>query len=71
VESHHCAARIRKAVRARGHFHTDAAALKCVYLAVMSLDPSGKGRPRWGRRWKPALNAFDIAFDGRLTAARD
>lgn len=64
-------ARIRKAVRARGHFPTDAAALKCVYLAVMSLDPSGKGRQRWGRRWKPALNAFDIAFDGRLTAARD
>jgi hypothetical protein len=20
-------------------------------------------------RWKPALNAFDLAFDGRLTAA--
>ncbi|GHE69716.1 hypothetical protein GCM10017771_93510 [Streptomyces capitiformicae] len=64
-------ARIRKAVGARGHFPTDAAALKCVYRAVISLDPSGKGRQRWGRRWKPALNAFDIAFDGRLTAARD
>ena len=63
-------ARIRKAVRARGHFPNDAAALKCVYLAIMSLDPTGKGRQRWGRRWKPALNAFDIAFDGRLTAAR-
>jgi putative transposase len=32
-------ARIRKAVRVRGHFPTDAAALKCVYLAVMSLGP--------------------------------
>ena len=29
-------ARIRKAVRARGHFPTDQAALKCVYLAVMT-----------------------------------
>jgi putative transposase len=29
-------ARIRRAVRARGHFPNEAAALKCVYLAVMS-----------------------------------
>lgn len=28
-------ARIRKAVRARGHFPNEQAALKCVYLAVM------------------------------------
>lgn len=60
-------ARIRKAVRARGHFPNDQAALKCVYLAVMSLDPKGTGTRAWTRRWKPALNAFDIAFDGRLT----
>ncbi len=25
---------------------------------------------RWSIRWKPALNAFDIAFDGRLSAGR-
>ncbi|MEU2930583.1 IS256 family transposase [Streptomyces sp. NPDC007251] len=58
--------RIRKAVRARGHFPTEAAALKCVYLALMSLDPTGKGRRRWTMRWKAPLNAFQIAFDGRL-----
>jgi transposase-like protein len=63
-------ARIRKAVRARGHFPTEAAALKCVYLAVMSLDPTGTGQRRWAIRWKAALNAFDIAFDGRLTTNR-
>ncbi|MET9774541.1 IS256 family transposase [Streptomyces sp. NPDC006367] len=63
-------ARIRKAVRACGHFPSEAAALKCVYLAIVSLDPTGKGQARWTRRWKPALNAFDIAFDGRLTATR-
>jgi putative transposase len=63
-------ARIRKAVRARGHFPTEQAALKCVYLAVMSLDPTGSGRRRWAIRWKPALQAFDITFDGRLSAAR-
>jgi putative transposase len=39
-------ARIRRAVRARGHFPTEQAALKCVYLAVMSLDPTGQGRKR-------------------------
>lgn len=61
-------ARIRKAVKARGHFPTEQAALKCVYMAVMALDPTGQGRARWTARWKPALNAFDIAFDGRLSA---
>jgi len=63
-------ARIRRAVRARGHFPTEQAALKCVYMAVMSLDPTGTGRKRWMMRWKPALNAFEIAFDGRLAAGR-
>ena len=59
-------ARIREAVRARGHFPNEQAALKCVYLAVMALDPTGKGRARWTQRWKMALNAFDIAFNGRI-----
>jgi transposase-like protein len=63
-------ARIRRAVKARGHFPNEAAALKCVYMAIMSLDPTGTGRRRWSMRWKPALNAFDIAFDGRLSAGR-
>jgi transposase-like protein len=62
--------RIRRAVKARGHFPNEAAALKCVYLAIMSLDPTGAGQRRWSIRWKPALNAFDIAFDGRLSAGR-
>ena len=62
--------RIRRAVRARGHFPTEQAALKCVYLAVMALDPTGRGQKRWITRWKPALNAFDITFDGRLSAGR-
>jgi putative transposase len=63
-------ARIRRAVKARGHFPNEAAALKCVYMAIMSLDPTGTGQRRWSIRWKPALNAFDIAFDGRLSAGR-
>jgi transposase-like protein len=63
-------ARIRRAVRARGHFPNEQAALKCVYLAVMSLDPTGNGQKRWMNRWKAALNAFEITFDGRLSAGR-
>ncbi|MDQ0946170.1 hypothetical protein QFZ24_000093 [Streptomyces phaeochromogenes] len=35
-------------------------------MAVMSLDPTGAGR----KRWKGAMNAFDLAFDGRLTAGQ-
>jgi putative transposase len=62
-------ARIRKAVRARSHFPNEQAALKCVYLALMSLDPTGTGRRRWTMRWKAPLNAFQIAFEGRLTPA--
>lgn len=59
-------ARIRRAVRARGHFPNETAALKCVYLAIMSLDPTGTGQRRWAIRWKPALNAFEMTFEGRL-----
>jgi hypothetical protein len=39
-------------------------------LTGTSLDPTGKGRKRWTNRWKAALNAFDITFDGRLSAGR-
>lgn len=63
-------ARFRRAVKARGHFPTEQAALKCLYLVIRSLDPTGTGRKRWTNRWKKALNAFDITFDGRLTAGR-
>lgn len=53
--------------RARpGHFPTEQAALKCLYLVTRSLDPTGKGRARWAMRWKPALNAFAITFEGRI-----
>ena len=59
-------ARIRRAVRARGHFPNEQAALKCIYLALRSLDPTGKGKAKWVVRWKPALNAFALAFEGRI-----
>ena len=62
-------ARYRRAVRARGHFPTEQAALKCLYLVTRSLDPTGRGQARWTQRWKPALNAFAITFADRFPAA--
>lgn len=63
-------ARFRRTVNARGHFPTEQAALKVLYRTVVSLDPTGKGRARWSNRWKAALNASDITFDGRVSAGR-
>ena len=64
IESLH--ARFRRAVRARGHFPNEQAALKCLYLTIRGLDPTGRGRQRWSNRWKPALNAFAVTFEGRI-----
>jgi transposase-like protein len=62
-------ARYRRAVKARGHFPTEQAALKCLYLVTRSLDPTGKGQIRWTMRWKPVINAFAITFGDRFPAA--
>ena len=62
-------ARYRRAIRARGHFPTEQAAMKCLYLVTRSLDPTGTGRTRWTMRWKPVLNAFAITFGDRWPGA--
>ena len=62
-------ARYRRAVKARGHFPTEQAAMKCLYLVTRSLDPKGTGQTKWAVRWKPALNAFAITFAQRVPAA--
>jgi putative transposase len=43
-------ARYRRAVKARGHFPTEQAAMKCLYLVTRSLDPKGTGQTRWALR---------------------
>ena len=63
-------ARYRRAANASGHFPNEQAALKRIYLATVALDPGGKGKVRWANRWKEALNAFDLKFDGRVRAGR-
>ena len=62
-------ARYRRAVRARGHFPSEQAAMKTLYLVTRSLDPKGTGQTRWATRWKPALNALAITFANRIPAA--
>jgi transposase-like protein len=64
-------ARFRRAVKARGHFPTEQAAMKCLYLVTRSLDPKGTGQTRWAVRWKPALNAFAITFADRMPEPED
>ncbi|WP_169735959.1 IS256 family transposase [Intrasporangium chromatireducens] len=64
-------ARYRRAVGARGHFPTEQAALKCLYLVTRGLDPKGLGQARWITRWKPALNAFAVTFADRMPAAEN
>ena len=63
-------ARYRRAVTVKGHFPTEQAALKTLYLVTRSMD-KGTGQARWVARWKPALNAFAVTFADRMPAAEN
>jgi transposase-like protein len=63
--------RYRPAVRARGHFPNDTAALKRLHLVTRPLDPTDKGKTRSVMRWKPTLNAFAISFPSHMDPAED
>jgi putative transposase len=54
-----------------GISRTEQAAMKCLYLATRSLDPTGRVQTRWAMRWQPAaLNArLRLAFKGGITPA--
>jgi putative transposase len=69
IESLH--ARYRRAVSVRGHFPTEQAALKTLYLVTRGMDPKGTGQARWAVRWKPALNAFAVTFADRMSTAEN
>ena len=58
---------LRKAVKARGHFPSDEAAVKLLYLAIRNLTAKWKMPPR---EWTMAMNQFAILFDDRLQAVR-
>ena len=58
---------LRKITKTRGHFPTDDAALKILYLGIRNINPTRGGELGTGTRgWKRALNAFAIAYPRRL-----
>lgn len=61
---------LRKVIKNRGAFPNDQAAKKLLYLAIRELPTTRGGDAGTGTHgWTTALNAFEIHFPGRLTAA--
>jgi putative transposase len=59
-------ARVRKIIKTRGHFPTDDAASKLIWLALRNITAE------WGKaahNWKEAMNQFAILYDDRFNAA--
>jgi len=57
-------ARLRKIIKTRGHFPSDEAATKLIYLALRNITAD------WGRAapdWKTAMNQFAILYADRFT----
>ena len=57
-------ARLRKIIKTRGHFPTDDAATKLIWLALRNITADWD---RAGRNWKEAMNQFAILYDDRFT----
>ena len=60
-------ARLRKIIKTRGHFPSDEAATKLIWLALRNITAD------WGRAakdWKAAMNQFAILYDDRFTDHR-
>ena len=58
-------ARIRKIIKTRGHFPSDDAASKLIWLALRNITAD------WGKpahHWKQAMNQFAILYDDRFNA---
>jgi len=57
-------ARLRKIIKSRGHFPSDDAASKLIWLALRNITAE------WGRaahNWKEAMNQFAILYEDRFT----
>ncbi|WBP91250.1 IS256 family transposase [Kitasatospora cathayae] len=60
--------RLRKATRNRGHFPSEQAALKVLYLAVREqISPRARDINHVAAHWKEALNQFSLFFEDRLS----
>jgi putative transposase len=62
-------ARFRKAVRHRGHFPNEQAALKVLYLVATERRPNRSNPTGRINAWKTILNALTIHYGDRLQAA--
>ena len=61
---------LRKVTKNRGHFPTERAALKLLYLATRNITTKRGGRAGTGTPgWKACLNQLAIYFPGRITIA--
>ncbi len=55
---------LRKIIKTRGHFPTDEAATKLIWLALRNITA------KWARmspHWRPAMNQFAILYEGRFS----
>ena len=57
-------ARLRKIIKTRGHFPSDDAATKLIWLALRNIT---KDWGRAGHNWKAAMNQFAILYEDRFT----
>ena len=65
LESVH--ARVRKIIKTRGHFPSDEAATKLIWLALRNITAA------WSRAapaWRPAMNQFAILYEDRFLAPK-
>lgn len=65
IESLHL--RLRKIIKTRGHFPSDEAAIKLLWLALRNITAD------WGKaakEWKAAMNQFALLYAERFTEAR-
>ena len=62
IESLH--SQLRKIIKTRGHFPSDDAATKLIWLALRNI---GRDSSRSVREWRDAMNQFAIAYGDRFT----
>lgn len=61
-------ARLRKVTRNRGHFPSEQAAVKVLYLAIRELiEPKAGGRNHVAAGWRSALNALTLYGEDLIT----
>ena len=62
-------ARFRRAVRHRGHFPNEQAALKVLYLVAMQHRPNRSNMTGKINGWNQILNALSVHYGDRIAAA--